>query len=74
MMWFVRRGLELIPEDLLGWDDWLDEMKEAQLNPLVIHVSRNLQELVDYAATDHFAALARQAGRYGIDIEWHPMP
>lgn len=72
MTWFTRRGLELVPEDLLSWDHWLDEMKEAQLNLLVIHVARNLQELADYADSDHFAALARQAERYGIDIEWAP--
>jgi hypothetical protein len=72
MSWFTRRGLELVPEDLLGWGGWLDEMKAAQLNLLILHVSRNMSELVDYAATDHYAALARQAERYGIDIEWAP--
>jgi hypothetical protein len=72
MTWFTRRGLELVPEDLLSWDHWLDEMKEAQLNLLIIHVSRNMSELVEYAQSDHCAALARQAERYGIEIEWAP--
>lgn len=72
MTWFTRRGLELVPDDLLGWDRWLDEMKEAQLNLLIIHVSRNMSDLMEYAQTEHFAALARQAERYGIEIEWAP--
>jgi hypothetical protein len=72
MTWFTRRGLELVPEDLLGWDGWLDEMHEAQLNLLIIHAARNMSDLVDYAQTDHYAALARKAERAAIDIEWAP--
>ena len=72
MTWFTRRGLELVPEDLLSWEHWLDEMKEAQLNLLIIHVPRDLDELVAYTRTGHYAQLAQKAERYGIDIEWAP--
>jgi hypothetical protein len=47
-------------------------MQAAQLNLLVIHAPRNMSELVEYAASDHYRALARQAERAGIDIEWAP--
>lgn len=72
MSWFTRRGLEVVPEDLLGWDGWLEEMRDAQLNLLVIHTPRNMSELVAYAATPHFRQLSQKAERFSIDIEWAP--
>src|SRR5262249_34574035 len=72
MSWFTRRGLELVTEDLLAWDRWLEEMRAAGLNLLIIHTPRNMSELVAYAASDHVRRLSQKADRFGIDIEWAP--
>src|SRR3954464_12195198 len=72
MSWFTRRGLELVPEDLLEWNGWLEEMRAARLNLMIIHSPRNVSDLVTYAATSHFRRLSQKAERLGIDIEWAP--
>ncbi|MCE7980255.1 MAG: DUF4838 domain-containing protein [Caldilinea sp. CFX5] len=72
MTWFTRRGLELVPSDLTSYPHWLAEMRQAKLNLLIIHVPRSMAELVEYAASAHFVALAAEAADAGIDIEWAP--
>ena len=72
MAWFTRRGIQLVPSDLTGYPDWLVEMKQAQLNLLIIHTSRNVPELVAYSESSHFASLADEAANSDIDIEWAP--
>ena len=72
MTWFTRRGLELVPSDLTSYPNWLTDMRQAQLNLLIIHIPHDIAALIDYAASDHFTQLAAQAADWGIDIEWAP--
>jgi hypothetical protein len=72
MTWFTRRGIELVPSDLTGYPDWLAEMRQAQLNLLVIHEPRSVPALIAYAESEQFASVAEEAVNAGIDIEWAP--
>lgn len=72
MTWFTRRGIELVPSDLTSYPHWLADMSQAQLNLLIIHVPHDIPELLNYAASEHFARLADQAATLSIELEWAP--
>ncbi len=72
MIWFTRRGIEVVPADLYSYAGWIPDMRRAGLNLLIIHTPSDCDELVAYAASDHCRMLAAEAGAAGIDIEWAP--
>ncbi len=71
MSWFTRRGLEVVPSDLT-YPGWISEMKQANLNLLVIHTPEDIANLEEYAQSEGYATLSKEAAAAGIDIEWAP--